>query len=111
MRLVIQATLPEEWFLPLEPMTPRWMGAFTQLEVLIALRACSKDGRCLFFEVESEGRLLRVEEESPLVAACTFQRVRVVAVASRRWLFDSDPSSISDEWRLWAYGARPMARL
>ncbi|MCO5594196.1 hypothetical protein L7F22_048220 [Adiantum nelumboides] len=88
-----------------------WMGAFTRLEVLIAARACTDSGRCLFFEVQAEGRLVRTESESPLVAECIFQRIRVVATATRKWLIDPAPAEIDDDWRLWAYGARPLSRL
>ena len=112
MRLQLQATIPEEWLspFPVHP-PPSWMGAFTQLEVLVAARGCCQDGRCLFFELGAEGRLLRVSEEAPLVSACIFQRIRVIAAVGRRWVVDPDPELFGREWRLWAYGARPLARL
>ena len=111
MRNDIQAALSEEWYAPFELAAPRWMGAFTPHEILIAVRACTEDDRCLYFEVQSEGRLYRVEEESPLVADCIFQRVRIVAAASQVWHIDPDPAQIDTDWRIWAYGARPLARL
>ena len=110
MREDIQRALIGMWQAPLEYQAPQWMGAFTQIEILIAVKARTEQGASLFFEVHSEGRLRRVMEESPLVAACTFQRVRVVAAASRKWLIDPDPADLSDDWRLWAYGAQPVAR-
>ena len=87
------------------------MGAFTQLEVLVAARGCYQDGSCLFFELGSEGRLLQVSEEALVVLACVFQRIRVVAIVGRRWVVDPDPGLFDREWRLWAYGARPLACL
>ncbi|MCO5560158.1 hypothetical protein L7F22_013765 [Adiantum nelumboides] len=111
MRADLQAALPAEWFTPFEPEALRWLGAFTHLEVLIAIRAHTQEGRCIFFEVQDAGRLIRVEEESHLVSACVLQRVRIVAAASRRWHIDPDPTEIDADWRLWVYGARPLARL
>eukprot|EP00250_Pteridium_aquilinum_P000332 c10370_g1_i1 orf=7-654(-) len=111
MRDDIQAALSEEWYAPFELAAPRWMGAFRPHEILIAVRACTEDDRCLYFEVQSEGRLYRVEEESPLVADCIFQRVRIVAAASQKWHIDPGPAEIDTNWRIWAYGTRPLARL
>lgn len=90
MRDDIQGVLTEEWHTPFDMGAPRWMGAFTRLEILITVRGCAEDGRCIFFEVQAEGHLVRVEEESPLVSSCLFQRVRIVAAASRRWHVDPD---------------------
>ena len=87
------------------------MGAFTQLEVLVAARVGTEDGSCLFFEVQAEGRLARVEGEAGLVRECVFQRIRVVATVGRRWLIDPDPQQFTEAWRIWAFGARPLARL
>ena len=87
------------------------MGAFTQLEVLVAARASCQDGSCLFFEIGTEGRLVRLSEEAPLVSSCVFQRIKVVAAVGRRWVVDPDPGLVDREWRLWAYSARPLARL
>ncbi|MCO5552118.1 hypothetical protein L7F22_005628 [Adiantum nelumboides] len=101
MRADLQAALPAEWFTPFEPEAPRWLGAFTHLEVLIAVRAHTQEGRCIFFEVQDAGRLIRVEEESHLVSACVLQRMRIVAAASRRWHIDPDPTEIDADWRLW----------
>ena len=92
----IQAALSEEWQMPLEPVAPLWMGAFTLLEVLIAVPACT---RCLYCEVQEEGRLLRVEE-SPLVEGCTLERVRIVVAALRKWHIDPDPAEIDADWRI-----------
>lgn len=44
---------------PFEMKALVWMGAFPRLEVLIAVRACTDEGGCFFFEVQDEGRLNR----------------------------------------------------
>ena len=44
-----------------------------------------------------------------MVSACIFQRIRVVAAVRRRWVEDPDLGLYHREWRLWAYGARPLA--
>ena len=64
MRQMLQEAIPQDWLRPPIPAAPRWMGAFTQLEVLVAARACTEGGSCLFFEVQAEGRLARVEVEA-----------------------------------------------
>ena len=69
MRLQLQEALPEEWLSPfLVHPPPSWMGAFTQLEVLVAARGCCQDGNYLYFEIEAKGKLVRVPEEAPLVS-------------------------------------------
>ena len=66
MRLQLQVALPEEWLSPFSVHPhPSWMGAFTQLEVLVAARGSCQDGNCLFFEIGTEGRLVQVSEEAP----------------------------------------------
>ena len=69
MRLQLQAAIPEEWLSPFSVHPPpSWMGAFTQLEVLVAaVRGSYQDGSCLFFEIGTEGRLVRVSKEAALV--------------------------------------------
>ena len=87
------------------------MGAFTQFEVLVATRGCYQDGGCLFFELRAEGRLVRVSEEAPVVSACVFQRIKVVATVGRRWVLDPNVGLYHREWRLWVYNLRPLACL
>ena len=50
---------PEQWTQQGALVAPKWMGAFTRTEVLIAVRGCGGD-TTLFFEVEAAGRLQRV---------------------------------------------------
>ena len=71
------------------------MGAFTQVEVMVAIRPCTNSEQCLFFEVKSEGRLIRVSEEASTDRKCAFQRIRVVAAAGRKWMIDPDPEQLS----------------
>ena len=103
-QLLLEALL-WDWLMPPALSAPRWMGAFTQLEVLFAARACSDSGRCLLFEVQAAGRLVRVEEEEGLIQGCTFQRIKVVVAASKRWWIDPDPALFARDWRIWVYGA------
>ena len=49
MREDIQRALIRMWQAPLEYQAPQWMGAFTQIEILIAVRACTEQGASLFF--------------------------------------------------------------
>ena len=110
MREQLLEAIPQGWSTPLALVAPQWMAAFTQLEVLVAARACSNSSSCLFFEVQVAGRLIRVEEDG-LVQGCTFQRIRVVVAAGRRWWIDPDPALFVRDWRIWVYGARLLARL
>ena len=50
-----------------------------QLEVLVVVRACSDSGSSLLFEVQAEGRLVRVAEE-----------VLFVSFRGSGWLFQQD---------------------
>ena len=72
MRQMLQEAIPQDWMRPPTLTAPRWMGDLTQLKVPIAMRACSKDNSCLFFEVQVKGRLARVEAEADLVRECIF---------------------------------------
>ena len=94
------------------PSSPVIDGGFYSIGgISCRTRACTKGGRCLFFEVQAEGRLARVEEEAGLVRECVFQRIRVVAMVGRRWLIDLDPKQFTGKWRIWAVGDRPLVRL
>ena len=73
----IEDALPVDWLEPRASGPIAWMGAFTCLEILIAVRGCI-ERTTLFFEVGEGGRLLRVRSEVALVADCVFQRVRIV---------------------------------
>ena len=65
----IEATVPATWLQP-RPQTPIIrMGAFSCLEILIAVRGCTKD-HTLFFEVGEGGRLHQVRTESELLVDC-----------------------------------------
>ena len=85
------------------------MGAFTRTEVLIAVRGCTST-TSLFFEVGIAGHLQRVTSEDSIVTSCIFQRIRVIGI---RDLIDPDPDIVTrdQEWRLWAWGSRPLAHL
>ena len=74
-------------------------------------RAYIEDESCLFFEVQAKGRLAGPEVEADLVCECIFQWIRVVTAVGRRWLIDLDPEQLTGVWRIWAFGARPLARL
>ena len=91
---------------------PHWMGAFTRIEVLIAVRGCTST-TSLFFEVGIAGRLQRVTSEDNIVTSCIFQRIRVIGIRDRQWLIDPDPDIVTrdQEWRLWAWGSRPLTCL
>ena len=67
MQQQLQEAFTQDWLTPPALVAPQWMGAFTQFEVLVAARACSDSGSCLFFEVQATGRLVRVEEEEDLI--------------------------------------------
>ena len=108
----IETAIPAEWLQPMDSPAPIWMGAFSRLDILITVRGCAGD-RVLFFEVEDGGRLHRVRQETPLVAHCTFQRIRVIGCRDRAWHIDPDPEEIVGDpsWRLWAWERRPLERL
>lgn len=61
----IEEVIPMAWTHPLETTAPTWMGAFTRLEVLLAVRGCSEDCQ-LFFEIGTCGRMQRVLQETEL---------------------------------------------
>ena len=104
--------IPPQWFRQLEASAPCWMGAFTRLEVLVAVRACSASGRCLFYEVQDTGCLHQVETEAPEVADCVFQRIRVLGISGRSFVIDPGLEVLeSGIWRLWAWECRPLARV
>ena len=46
-----------------------------------------------------------------MIQGCTFQRIRVVVSTGRRWWIDPDLALFARDWRIWVYGARPLARL
>lgn len=108
----IEDALPAEWLEPIASGPISWMGAFTRLEILIAVRGCTEH-TTLFFEVGESGRLHRVPTEAAVVADCVFQRIRIVGACGRTWHIDPDPDAITDlvEWRLWAWESRPLARI
>ena len=85
---------------------------FTRTEILIVVRGCTST-TSLFFEVGDAGRLQRVTSEDSMVSSCIFQRIRVIGIQDRQWLIDLDPDTVirDHEWRLWAWGSRPLARL
>ena len=109
----ISEVIPVRWTQPAQARAPpSWMEAFAGTEVLIGVRGCSP-ATMLFFEVEVAGRLRRVQEEADIIGSYTFQRIRVVGTQDRKWQVDPDPDGVSveGEWRLWAWDARPLARL
>ena len=108
----IETAIPEAWLQPRLQLPISWMGAFTRLEVLIAVRGTTEDCT-LMYEVGEGGRLHRVRCESELVGECVFQRIRVVGACGKTWHIDPDPDTITvdSEWRLWAWESRPLARL
>ena len=58
MGLDIDLAILEEWTQPLNvTLAPQWMGAFSRLEVLIAVWGTSEAIRCICFEVAKDGRL------------------------------------------------------
>lgn len=97
----IEISIPETWLQPRMQTPINWMGAFTRLEILIAVRGSTGDDT-LFYEVGEGGRLHRVRTESEIVVDCIFQRVRVVGVCGKMWHIDPDPDAITvdSEWRL-----------
>ena len=108
----ILEAIPEHWMQQQSADAPHWMGAFTRTEILIAVRGCTST-TSLFFEVGDAGCLQRVTSEDSMVSSCIFQRIRVIGIRDRRWLIDPDPDTITRdyEWRLWAWGSRPLAQL
>ena len=83
-----------------------------RIEMLIVVRGCMGT-TTLFFEVGAIGWLQRVEIEDSIVLPCTFQRIQVIGIHDRQWHIDPDPDSIvgDQEWRLWTWESRPLARL
>ena len=88
------------------------MGVFTRTKVLIAVRGCTST-TSLFFEVGILGRLQGVTSEDSIVTSCIFQRIRVIGIRDRQRLIDPDLNIVTrdQEWRLWAWGSKPLARL
>lgn len=62
----VEDALPADWLQQRDPTPIAWMGAFTRLEILIAVRGCTEH-TTLFFEVGDGGRLHRVSIETALV--------------------------------------------
>ena len=110
MRQQLLEAIAQDWLTPATLAALQWMGVFTQFEVLVAARACSDSASCLFFEVQAAGTLVRVEEEG-LIQGCTFQRIRVVVSAGKRWWIDPDPALHARDWRIWVYKAQSLAKL
>ena len=53
----IEEVIPEGWREPMESVVPSWVGAFSCLEILIAVKGCVDDQLCLFFEMTEAGRI------------------------------------------------------
>ena len=102
--------IPTWWMQSTQLQAPSWMGAFMRTEVFIRVRGRSP-ALLLFFEVGVTGRLWHVQEEANIIGSCTFQqRIQVVGTW---WQLDLDPDGVSmeEEWQLWAWDSRPLARL
>ena len=80
--------------------------------MLIGVQVCSPT-TMLFFDVGVVGRLWRIQEKANIIDNCTFKRIKVVGTRDCKWHVDLDADGISqeDEWRLWAWDSRPLARL
>ncbi|KAI5069888.1 hypothetical protein GOP47_0016189, partial [Adiantum capillus-veneris] len=108
----IAESIQVEWLTSLELVALQWMGAFTRLEILVSVKACSETVPTLFFKLQGEERLQRVAVEAPQVAECCFQRIRVVGICERTCVIDPDPTALeTGHWRLWAWECCPLARV
>ena len=86
----------------------RWLGAFTRLDVLIAVRAYDNDGIFSSFEVDGDGRQIATNVESYLIAYPHLKDVRIVAYDDCKWYVHPSPEEIKPHWKVWVYGRTPI---
>ncbi len=87
-----------------------WWGAFSNLNVLLAVRGYISHTHWLTFDVDNVGRLQPGRDDVVLEHA-KFEKVRVVAWDGLKWRIDPDLTNFEVHWDLWVWEKRPLARL
>ena len=68
-----------------------WYGMFSTHNILIGARLYHQNGNLYFYEVRDNGRLILVEEESPIMSAARQLPVRVIARLATKIFIDPSP--------------------
>ena len=69
----------------------KWFGMFSMLDILLGVRAVLNDGKLLFFNVLSNGRLEETSIEDDVLQMATAKRIRVVMHFDTKWHIDPSP--------------------
>ena len=76
----------------------RCFGMFSSLDILLGVRAVSKDGNALFFNTSQEANLECTTLEDEVMEWASQKRVRVIAHVESEWLIDPCVSKFKLDW-------------
>ena len=88
-----------------------WYGMFSTLNILIGARLYHQNGNLYFYEVRDNGRLILVEEESPIMSAARQLPVRVIARLAKKIVIDPSPLIAKYSSHIWVLHSRPLVDL
>ena len=88
-----------------------WYGMFSTLNILIGARLYHQNGSLHFYEVLDNGRLVLVDDESPIMSAAKQLPVRVIARLDKKLFIDPSPLIANYASHIWVLHSRPLVDL
>ena len=88
-----------------------WVGFFSALGIILGVRGHLTDNTFLSYDVDDDGRLRRVSNDSPVLALATPLKVRIISYDNSVWQIDPPPDAVRQHWSLWAFEKKPLQRL
>ena len=89
----------------------RWVGVFSRLEVLLAVKGYSDDKTYRFFEVDETNQLSQSPEMVIDYPYAIEHKIRVIGYADRKWYIDPMIEEIRPHWKLWVLAKKPIFKL
>ena len=89
----------------------RWIGVFSRLEVLLAVKGYSNDKTYRLFEVDETNQLSQSGEMVIDYPYAIEHKIRIIGYADRKWYIDPMIEEIRTHWKLWVLAKRPVFRL
>ena len=89
----------------------RWVGVFSRLEVLLAVKGYSDDKTYRSFEVDEANQLTQSGEMRIDYPYAMEHKIRIIGYADRKWYIDPMIGEIKAHWKLWVLAKIPVFRL